>query len=418
MLDTGPGTSLTSSFGGGGGGGFGGGAGGLSLGSLGSIASIGLNLGSAFASGNTGAIAGTTGGALVGAALGAFAGPPGMLLGASLGSSVGGLFGKGGDEDNGATAAYAAQLHTSARNIDSSLTRQVEQAKFADAYYPTLLQMAGYSKDQVKGVLQSNRDALAGAHTKIPGEVWGSGAGAGITWAGAFEAEEFSKSPVPEFETIELTKPYDTTFVDYKAAHPMEESPEYKNALRLGERGQDRQFSSLGLTNSGKALEARAFLLSDLSAKEDILQEARQQYGYSTEQTNNLQKRTNEGRVFQQTLAAAGMQQQSDLVGQQLDAQQNMVATQAENARALQLGTMEFQSNLLDKQLTNNQLMGSLGLSLNSYNADRLYTQNNRLIDAYSARGGGTSTLPSLTSMNTGTYGNYSGLPSLTSSYR
>ena len=373
-----------------------------------------------FQSGKTEQGAGTLAGAALGFAAIPILGPLGPILGSAVGGAIGGLFGKGGGEDDSATAAYAAGLHASARNIDSSLTRQVEQAKFADAYYPTLLQMAGYSKDQVKAVLQANRTELAGAHAKIPSEVWGSGAGAGITWAGSFAADEFGKSPLPDIPDIQLTKPYDTTFVDYKAAHPMETSPEYQNALKLGERAQDRQFSSLGLTNSGKALEARAFLLSDLSAKEDVLQEARQQYGYSTEQTNNLQKRVNEGRVFQQSLAAAGLQQQSDLVGQQLDAQQNIVATQSENAQALQLGTMAFQENMLDRQLTNNQLMGSLGFALNSYNADRMYDQNSRLIDVYSSKGGGTSTssLPSLASMNTGTYGSYSGLPSLTSSYR
>lgn len=383
----------------------GGGGAGIGLGSIGSLATIGMNIGSAFASGNTGAIAGTTGGAGLGALAGfALGGPAGALLGASLGSSVGGLFGKGGDDDDSATAAYAAGLHASARNIDSSLTRQVEQAKFADAYYPTLLQMAGYSKEQVTSVLQANRDALKGTGQKIPSEVWGAGAGAGITWAGRFAADEFAASPAPEFDTIELTRPYDETFVDYKARHPVEESPEYKQAVKLGERAQDRQFSALGLQNSGKALEARAFLLSDLSAKEDVLHEARQQYGYSAEQTNNLQKRVNEGRIFQQALGAAGLQQQSDIVGQQLDAQQNIVAQQTENAQALQLGTMAFQSNMLDKQLTNNQLMSSLGFGLNSYNADRMYEQNNRLMDIYAAKGSGGSGYEALPSLTGSTY--------------
>lgn len=350
---------------------------------------------------------------------------PGSIIGlAGIGLSVaqiasGGLFGKGGDDDS-ATAAYAAQLHASARNIDSTLSRQVEQAKFADAYFPTLLQQAGFSREQTIAVLKQNRAELAGASTKIPGEVWGSGAGAGITWAGAFAADEFGKSPLPDVPDIAstLTKPYDKTFVDYKAEHPMETSPEYQNALKLGERAQDRQFAALGLTNSGKSLEARAFLLSDLSAKEDVLQEGRQQYGYATEQTNNLQKRVNEGRLFQQQLATAGLDQQAQLVGQQLDAQQNIVAQQSANAQALQQGTQEFQSNLLDKQLANNSLYSSLGFALNSFNADRMFDQNNRLIDTFNAKGtSSTSALPRLSSLGTGSYGNYSGLPNLTSNY-
>ena len=405
-----PGTSLTSSFGGGGGGG-GGGAAGMSLGSLGSLASLGLNLGSAFASGNTGAIAGTGGGAALGALAGTFLFPGlGTLLGASLGSSIGGIFGiGGGDEGPDAGAQFAAQLHSRASSLNVTLSRATERARFADQFYPTLLGQAGFSKDAITSILKQNRADLKAMIPPSEDQVWS----AGEAEAAGVAAREFSRSDVPDFEDIAstLTKPYDTTFVDYKAAHPMETSPEYQNALKLGERAQDRQFSALGLTNSGKALESRAFLLSDLSAKEDILQEARQQYGYSTEQTNNLQKRTNEGRIFQQSLASAGLQQQADLVGQQLDAQQNNVTQQIAGQQALQLGTMEYQSNLLDKQLTNNTLMGSLGFALNSYNADRLYNQNNRLIDVYSARGGGGSA----GGINYG--GTGLSLPSLTTNY-
>ena len=123
---------------------------------LGSIAGIGLNIGSALASGNTGQIVGTVGGTAAGAGIGAAIGSivPGVgtavgaLFGGSLGSSVGGMFGKG-EEDDGIPEAQANQMNVDFMSKTANFTNYYSAVQSSSTTIPLLLAYAGYNGKQI-----------------------------------------------------------------------------------------------------------------------------------------------------------------------------------------------------------------------------------------------------------------------------
>ena len=328
-LDFGPGTTLTSGPQGGLGGGASAGGGGASAGGWGSSASsfsgalslagIGLNVGSAIASGNPTAIAGTVGGTALGAGAGfLIGGPPGALIGGSLGSSIGGMFGKSGKGGGGPDARAIAAVNA-ARGELGSLQQSVSSLNtiYGNPLTAEVFARAGLSKDDYNTAFTNAKNEIL---NRFPSsnEIMGAAGGHGLVESyNATRGSIYSLTPT-NFPDIKLVKPLDYN-LDYTdpsgqggkfVFHPETPGAQYTAAQEIGTKAINRQLASRGLYTSEAGIETLSRFNKELAGQEEARQTANQEYTYGTHVAGNLQGQAYDASQFAEALQASGLNQQ------------------------------------------------------------------------------------------------------------
>lgn len=415
-LDFGPGTSLTS----GPKGGLGGVAskGGLGFSGALSIAGIGLNLGSAIASGNTKAIVGTVVGGVAGGALGgALAGTAlfpgvgtviGALMGASLGSSVGGMFGKGGGGGgHGDAAAIAANANATANA--ASVMGQINSYKALESQLPALLAYAGQSREAIQQTITNQRQQLGklAYDTGLSAQGYASGAGVHVglfqeAYKFGYKADELAQTAaygtasltpyaMPEIDpNFVLVQPR-TSGVDYTQGgdkfvfHPEAPGAEYTAAQEIGTKAINRQLAARGLYNSEAGIETLSRFNQELAGQEEQRQYANRQQEYGEVMAANLGERANQQDIFGRLVASTGLNQEFALEQQKIGANMQTATLQAQTQLAESRGQLDFENaqfGYTQNQNAINRAQNQVYSGIGSYYQAEQAGRTNQLTDA------------------------------------
>lgn len=421
-LDFGPGTSLTSGPNGGLGGGSsagGWGAASSSLSGVMSIAGIGLNLGTAIASGNTAAIAGTAGGTALGGGLGfALGGPAGALIGASLGSSIGGMFGKGGGGGDGDAAAHAA--NALAVNNQQSISSQIKAYRAIEPQLPMLLAYSGQSPEAINQTITNQRKSLGMAAyneaVRASGVAWeartfvpllqdAARLGVDIKAQGRWNnpgQEHFSANtqadPLPPIDpNFALVQPRKSG-VDYTQGgdkfvfHPEAPGAEYTAAQEIGTKAINRQLAARGLYNSEAGVETLSRFNKELAGQEEQRQYANKQQEYGEVMAANLGERANQQDIFGRLLASTGLDQQFALSQQQIANNMQTATMQAQTQLAASRGQLDFENaqfGYTQNQNAINRAQNQVYQGIGSYYQAEQAGRTNKLTDAMTKYYGG-----------------------------